>query len=164
MTLKQAIKGQYHAGLEQLRQCVDRCPEGVWVGGEHPRSYWRIAYHAAFYTHLYMQQYFEAFQQWDKARDTCKDLWGDPAVLEPYLRSEIMEYIDQVDSGVDATVEALDLDSADTGFPWYKDMAKLDHVLMNLRHLQGHVGQLSERLMAHGVDIDWVGKRARAAV
>jgi hypothetical protein len=29
---------------------------------------------------------------------------------------------------------------------------------MNLRHLQGHVGQLSELLMAKGIDTDWICK------
>ncbi len=29
---------------------------------------------------------------------------------------------------------------------------------MSLRHIQGHVGQLSELLMAHGIDTDWVSK------
>jgi hypothetical protein len=37
-------------------------------------------------------------------------------------------------------------------------MGKLSHQILNLRHLQGHVGQLSELLMARGIDIDWVSK------
>ncbi len=37
-------------------------------------------------------------------------------------------------------------------------MSKLSHQLMNLRHRQGHIGQLSELLMARGIDTDWVAK------
>ena len=37
-------------------------------------------------------------------------------------------------------------------------MSKLSHELMNLRHTQGHVGQLSELLMARGIDTDWTSK------
>lgn len=37
-------------------------------------------------------------------------------------------------------------------------MSKLSHELMNLRHTQGHVGQLSELLMARGIDTDWISK------
>ena len=71
MNLKQSIKGQYHAGLEQLRQTIDRCPDDVWTGGEHPRTYWRIAFHAVFYTHLYMGQNEESFRPWEKTRRNC---------------------------------------------------------------------------------------------
>ena len=59
---------------------------------------------------------------------------------------------------VDPTVDQLNLDSDETGFSWYKNMSKLSHQLMSLRHLQGHVGQLSELLMARGIDTDWVAR------
>ena len=162
MNLKQSIKGQYHAGLEQLRQTIDRCPDDVWTGGEHPRTYWRIAFHAVFYTHLYMGQNEESFRPWEKTRRNCELLWAEPEVVEPYTRADILEYIEQVDASVDATIDGLDLDSEEAGFHWYKGMNKLDHQLMNARHLQGHVGQLSERLMEHGIDIDWVAKLPRS--
>jgi hypothetical protein len=35
-------------------------------------------------------------------------------------------------------------------------MSKLEHQFVNLRHLGGHVGQLSELLMARGMTISWV--------
>ncbi len=54
----------------------------------------------------------------------------------------------------------MDLDSDSTGFSWYPNMTKLSHELMNLRHIQGHVGQLSELLMARGIDVNWIGRRA----
>ena len=63
---------------------------------------------------------------------------------------------------IDPTVDQLDLASDETGFSWYKNMSKLSHQLMNLRHMQGHVGQLSELLMARGIDTDWVAQVRRA--
>jgi len=158
VNIKAALNRQYHAGLAMLRQAVERCPEQVWVSGEQPRSVWRIAFHAVFYTHLYLQPNLEAFVPWEKDREDCASLWDDPPVVEPYTKSEILDYIDLVAASLDKAVDLLDLDSGETGFWWYKDMAKLDHQLMNLRHLQGHVGQLSELLMAKGIDLDWVGQ------
>jgi hypothetical protein len=38
-------------------------------------------------------------------------------------------------------------------------MTKLSHQIMNVRHIQGHVGQLSELLMQRGIDTDWVSRR-----
>jgi hypothetical protein len=37
-------------------------------------------------------------------------------------------------------------------------MSKLSHQLMNLRHIRGNMGQLSELMMAKSIDTDWVAK------
>ena len=170
MEFRDAMKEQYHAGLAMLAECVEKCPESMWLEGEHPRAFWRIAFHAAFFTHLYLGQNDETFQPWPDRREGIHHrLWHDPAQIEPYElpedaecygRNEILAYIRFVDGLVDPTVDQLDLDSGETGFSWYPNMSKLSHDLMNLRHIQGHVGQLSELLMARGIDTDWVGKSA----
>ena len=168
MDLRQALKEQYHAGLAMLAECVEKCPEGMWLEGEHPRTFWRIAFHAAFFTHLYMGQNEAAFQPWPGRRKGIHHrLWEEPAYVEPYelpegaesyRKDEILAYIRFVDGLVDPIVDQLDLDSDETGFYWHPNMSKLSHELMNLRHIQGHVGQLSELLMAKGVDTDWIHK------
>ena len=168
MELRQALKEQYHAGLAMLAECVEKCPESMWLEGEHPRTFWRIAFHAAFFTHLYLGQNERAFQPWPGRREGIHHrLWEQPAYVEPYElpegvasygRSEIIDYIRFVDALIDPTVDQLDLDADETGFSWYPGMSKLSHELMNLRHIQGHVGQLSELLMAQGIDPDWVAR------
>ena len=168
MELRQALKEQYHGGLAMLAECVEKCPEGMWLEGEPPRTFWRIAFHAAFFTHLYLGQSEEAFQPWPRRREGIHHrLWERPADVEPYelpegtetyRRDEILDYIRFVDALIDSTVDQLNLDSDETGFSWYPRMSKLSHELMNLRHLQGHVGQLSELLMARGIDTDWVAR------
>src|SRR5688572_6336079 len=169
MDLRAALKEQLHAGLNMLRQCVEKCPDDLWTSGSHPRPYWRIAFHAAFFTQLYLGQNEAAFQKWPGCREDSHRLWDDPANLEPYelpaefepyRQKEMVSYIAFIDGLVDPTLETLDLDSAETGFRWYENMSKLSHELMNLRHIQGHVGQLSELLMARGIDIDWIAKAA----
>jgi hypothetical protein len=168
MELRQALKEQYHAGLAMLAECVEKCPEGMWLEGEHPRTFWRIAFHAAFFTHLYLGRNEEAFLPWPGRREGIHPgLWRRPWEVEPfelpeeaeiYRSSEILDYIRFVDGLVEPTVDRLDLDSDETGFSWYRNMSKLSHQLMNLRHLQGHVGQLSERLMIRGIDTGWVAR------
>jgi hypothetical protein len=168
MELKQALKEQYHAGLATLAECVEKCPDDAWIEGRHPRSFWRIAFHAAFYTHLYLGQNEEAFQPWPGRKEGIdQGLWQPPGELEPfelpkdahiYRKSEILDYIRYVDALIDPTLDQLDLESRETGFSWYPNMSKLSHELMSLRHLAGHVGQLSELLMAKGIDVDWVAK------
>lgn len=163
MELRAALKEQYRGGLMMLRQCIEACPDDLWHSGRHPRTFWRIAYHALFYTHLYLGQNEAAFQPWERHRD-CAGLWENPPVEEPFSQQDLLEYVDSLYSLVGPTVEGLDLETGDPGFSWYKNIDKLSHQMMNLRHLQGHVGQLSELLMAHGIDIDWVAKHPRHPV
>jgi hypothetical protein len=167
MEMRSALKEQYHAGLAMLSQSVRICPDDLWRSGTYPRTFERIAFHAAFFTQLYAGQNESAFQPWPDAREDLRGLWGGPDELEPYelpptvkplTQGEMMQYLAFVDGLIDPIVDNLDLEAEDTGFPWYKNMSKLSHELMNLRHLQGHVGQLSELLMARDIDIDWVGK------
>jgi len=179
MELRQALKEQYHAGLAMLAECVEKCPEAMWLAGEHPRPFWRIAWHAAYFTHNYLAQNEDAFNgsvaDWPLAvrsalgvSDTQKAIDVEPYELPegvtPLTQWEVGDYLAYVRGLIDATVDKLDLDSQETGFSWYPDMSKLSHELMNLRHLQGHVGQLSELLMARGIDTDWVARSGALGV
>lgn len=141
-----------------LRQCVVNCPDEVWTSGASPRSYWRIAYHAAFYTHLYLMPDEHSFVPWSQHRKEAPSFWGSPDEMPPYSKHEFLGYLDWLSGELVSMLAALDLESEQSGFHWYPGIGKFEHQVMNIRHLQGHVGQLSELLMAHGVDIDWKGK------
>ena len=46
------------------------------------------------------------------------------------------------------------------GFPWY-DMSVAELVLLNLRHVQHHAGQLALMLRRHaGLGVGWIGSAA----
>jgi len=164
-----------------LRKCVERCPDDLWTTGTHPRTFWRIAFHAAFFTHNYLVQDEAAFNRsfavgcapLAVVRSLGVETWTKCGEVEPYelpegaptlSREDLLVYIDYVEDLIGPTVEALDLETNDSGFSWYEDISKLSHELMNLRHIQGHVGQLSELLMARGIDTDWIAKVAVSVV
>lgn len=159
MDVKSALRAQYGAGLAMLRQCVKRCPEDLWLAGEHPRNTWRIAYHAAYYTHLYLHQHAELFTPWPKHVAKVSDLWGNPKVVSPYSRRDVVAYVDGIVTSLPGLLDGLDLGAPDSGFSYYPGMPKLEHQLVNVRHLQGHVGQLSELLMQRGIYTDWVSAK-----
>jgi hypothetical protein len=57
---------------------------------------------------------------------------------------------------IDPGVDGLDLSAPECGFPWYQ-MPKLEHQIVNIRHIQHHAAALSTRLRrSAGIDIDWV--------
>ena len=70
----------------------------------------------------------------------------------------MIEYLEFVYDHVNEWVDALDLDSPTSGFDWYR-IPKLDHQLVNIRHIGVHVGQLQELLYAQGIDVNWIGRR-----
>lgn len=161
MDVKDAIKGQYHAAFRMLRECIEVCPDELWVAGDFPREFWKIAYHTIFYGHLYMGQNEAAFKEWRKHDYKATELWAEDAIpLEPFSKEEVLEYLDEVRATINETVESLDLDTDDPGFHWYKNINKLEHELLSIRHIQGHVGQLSERLFAAGIETTWYSRRA----
>ena len=52
----------------------------------------------------------------------------------------------------------MDLSAPQCGFPWYP-MPKLEHQLLNIRHIQHHAGALASRLRrGAGVSVPWVGR------
>ena len=159
MDLNNALAGQYRATLGMLHQCVERCPDSLWESGGPERPFWRIAYHAAFYTHLYLMPTEHDFVAWEKHQYEATCLWGpDSKPITAYSKADVIDYIQSVTSAVSQYLEAIDLDAESSGFHWYS-IPKLDHILLNLRHLGIHVGQLQERLYEDGVDLDWISRR-----
>jgi hypothetical protein len=178
MEIRAALKGQYKAGLAMLRDCIVKCPDDLWAAGSQPvpttdertqqeregRTFWRIAYHALYFTHLYAMPREEEFVPWEKHQEQAMDIWIGPDEPIPpkettFTQAEVLEYLDWIVTQIDGWVDAVDLSSQESGFHWYKDFPKLDHQILNIRHIGTHVGQLSERLMEAGIDTDWVSRR-----
>jgi len=41
-------------------------PEDLWLSKKHRNAFWQIAYHAIFYTHLYLHKDVSSFHPWDQ--------------------------------------------------------------------------------------------------
>ncbi len=157
--LKPALKGQFHAALDMLKGAITECPESIWLGGVPPRSFWRLAYHTLFYADLYLQVRDEEFVPWEHHRDEVEsDQERERIDATPYSKDEMLTYWEIVDAIVDPQLDKIDLSSPESGINWYK-IPKLDHVLLNLRHIQEHAGQLRDRLLEAGIDQKWHTKR-----
>jgi len=139
-----------------LKQAVVKCPESLWHDRGYNNTFWHIAYHALFYTHLYLQASEEDFVPWAKHRGECRILDKEP-VGEPYSKEEILEYHEICRAQVEEQVASLELD-APSGFYWLP-FSKLELQFYNIRHLQQHTGELCERLGATGdIEVDWVAR------
>lgn len=164
MDIRTALKSQYHAGLATLRQTIELCPDELWTDSTGHVAFWRVVYHTLFYTHLYLCPREAEFRPWDRHREEHQFMtslpwppYGPPALGSPYTKTELFDYWRQVSAFVDESVSRLDLDSQESGFHWYK-MPKLDHQILNIRHLQHHAAILGFRLRQAGCHaVDWFG-------
>jgi len=166
MDAKQVITSQYLAALEMLRQTIEKCPEALWDDARDRNRFWHVAYHALFYTHLYLQTSEGDFKPWSGHRPQYQYLgsvpWAPPdapKIGEPYAKADVLAYVDFCKAEVRTKVAALDLESATSGFEWLP-FGKLELQLYNLRHLQQHAGELMERLWTReSIEVDWVGRQ-----
>jgi hypothetical protein len=157
MQLQDALIRQNLATLSMLRECVEACPDELWESGEHPRTFWRIAYHAAAYLHLYLFPDLKSFTPWSKHRLDCTYLEGETPEVTSYSRAELLECLDLIASEVAERIQSVDLSAEHCGFTWYPTVTRVELQILSLRHAHGHIGQLSEILMAHGIDTEWIG-------
>lgn len=161
MGIKESFKSQYRASLEMLKQAIVECPESLWDDPEYSNPFWRVAFHALFYTHFYLHPSEGDFVPWEKHRGQFVSLRPSeevPGVEEPYNKEEILAYLQLCLEQVGEQVDRMDL-GAESGFHWLP-FDKLELQFYNIRHLQQHTGELCERLGAKGdVEVDWVGAR-----
>lgn len=168
-TLRAGLKSQYHSALAMLRESVEQCPEDAWEGDEQCNAFWQVAYHALYTTHLYLQTEEAAFRPWEEHQADVQNPDGIagppdpesnlPLIPRPYTKAQVLAYCRHCDELVDAAVDALDLHSPTSGFSWWP-VTKLEHQLVNLRHLGHHVGQLADRVRSSaGLGTRWVGAR-----
>jgi hypothetical protein len=166
MDVRSALKSQYHGALKTLREAIEKCPDSLWNDpAEGSPPFWRVAYHTLFYAHFYLQQRQEDFKPWARHRDEAQYIASVPLTrdrapksCEPYTRVDLLDYLEDCDRMIDAAVDTLDLSAPECGFPWYK-MPKLEHQIVNIRHIQHHAAILSSRLRRlAGIEVDWVDK------
>ncbi len=171
LTLRPVLTSQYHAALAMLLEAIERCPDDVWSSTDHVNQFWQVAYHTLFFTHLYLQPNEAAFRPWAHHQRDVQHPDGIagppdpdsalPLIPEPYTKAQVLEYWTFCDQLVDHAMDTLDLDHPHSGFYWYR-MSKLEHQLVNIRHVQHHAAQLADRLRsAAQVGIKWVGARPK---
>ncbi len=151
MDYLQIVRSQYLASLEMLKQAIEKCPAALWDDPADKNRFWHVAYHALFYTHLYLQPTEQDFTPWTKHRK-AHDL-SKPA--DTYPKDEVLEYLAVCQQQVNEQVPQLNLD-AEPGFYWLP-MSKAELQIYTIRHLQQHAGELMERMGSRaGIDVDWV--------
>ena len=156
------VVAQLRAALAMLRSTIEACPQELWNRETDYNRFWALAYHALYHAHLYLYPSEAAFVPWERKVQGKEGFGrthlGDWAELTPddtYAKADVLAYCDHID-GLVATLVASAPFDAPSGFPRLAFTRGEAH-LSNLRHIQHHAGQLSERLrQAADVGTEWV--------
>ncbi len=152
--MEKAVISQYKASLKMLIDVINKCPQELWENEAYKNQYWRIVYHSLFYTALYLSESSEKFIPWAKHIATYNYLGtvtadGLPVVINHiYTKDEMIEYAMLLFN--DCEKKVVINGQKEGGFYWLP-MSKVEIQLYNLRHLQHHIGQLTERLHHSGI-------------
>lgn len=165
MELNNIIQSQFLASLAMLQKAVANCPAELWDSDKDQNKYWHIAYHALFYTHLYLQPTEGDFKPWKKHQPESQFMgsvpWPPhhaPKIDRPYTQTEVLEYLEICKIQVQETTKTLNPE-ADSGFDWIP-FGKMELQIYSIRHLMQHTGELCERLTVRaGIEVGWVGTR-----
>jgi hypothetical protein len=163
MNMHAAIASQYQAALSMLETTIRRCPADLWIDPQAKDQFWQLAYHALFFTHLYVQESEAAFQPWPKHRPDYEQLgpirWDNnrlPQIGAPYTPEDVLEFLTFCRSEVEANLPRTDF-AAPSGFAWLP-FTKLELQIYTIRHVQQHTGELAARLSGRGIEIRWIGQ------
>lgn len=154
---KAIIKSQYRAALEMVHECILHCEDELWYDKSYTNPTWRITYHALYTFRLYLYQRLEDYVPWQHHRKGLQYLSEDLKTtdMEPYSRKEMEDFLALCLEMI-STVDQLKVDHPESGFHWYT-CSKAEHLIVNLRHLQHHTGQLQDRIRNRQKEgISWV--------
>jgi hypothetical protein len=161
--MQKVIQSQYLAALAMLERAIAECPDELWDNPADKNKFWHVAFHAIFYTHLYIQPAESDFVPWAKHRENYEFMgplpWPPhdvPEIGEPYSKADLLEYVAFCREEIGAKTAVLDFTSSDSGFHWLP-FGKLELQFYSIRHLQHHTGELCDRLGAIGIDVEWIG-------
>lgn len=164
MNIKHAINSQYHAALDMLEHAIQGCPDDLWDSGAYKNRSWNIVIHVLFYTHFYLQPSEADFVPMAGSNIEYRKLGeysnvdADGKVPDANSKAQLLDYLALCREEADKQIPLLDLD-APSGFEWIP-FNKLELQFYNIRHIQQHTGELSERLGAQGeVEVPWVGMK-----
>lgn len=154
MNERKLLISQYYATLEMLKQTILHCPAARWESREPQTPFGQVAYHALFYTHLYLQDSLQTFTPWPQHQERYLPS-EQPAPSLPD-KTTVLEYLAFCQQQVVDKIAETDLTATASGFDWLP-FGKLELQLYSIRHIQQHVGELMERLGPDAQAIDWIG-------
>jgi len=160
MDLLKIVTSQYNASLEMFEDAVTHCPESLWQEPNYKNRFWHIAFHTMFWTHMYLNDSEHTFEKWEKHIKDYQWLnfrsknYGEEDVI--YSKEDVLSYLNFCKTCMAEHLPTLNFEDTG-GFSWLP-VTKLELHIYNIRHIQHHTSQLTDRLKeVENTPIKWVG-------
>jgi DinB superfamily len=142
---KQILTAQYEASLAMLNQCIAACPPEHWEGKIANGTFRWVAYHALFFTDLYLSRNEHAFDLRDLHRQGGDE--REPVAAPGLSKDDTLAYVPLCRQKIyeSLAIETEASLAGPSGFSWYK-ITRGEMHFVNIRHIQHHAGQLSAYL------------------
>jgi len=159
--MQNELISQFKSALQMLQNNIEICPDALWNDASYTNIYWQIVYHTLHYTRLYLSTSEETFIPWAEhhanwhrfGKVNSDEKRGTTSFQ--YSKLALLSYVAQTNEDVESQINDKEFYKP-SGFEWLK-MNRLEVHLYNLRHLQHHTGQLTERLQQNNVSgLIWV--------
>src|SRR6185369_10066203 len=118
--VKQILTAQYEASLAMLNQCIEACPPKHWEGTIASGTFRWVAYHALFFTDLYLSPSEHAFELRDLHQRGGDE--REPVATPGLSKDDAIAYVSicrqKIHESLATETEASLAGSS--GFSWYK--------------------------------------------
>lgn len=154
-----ALERHLVPSLTMLRRVVERCPDdALWLDDSGDYPLWQQVYHAVFFVDFWLREDYTTpgwqTRTFDKSLEV--DL-GKPSG-DHLGRAEMLEYIDCVTEKVRRYCAALDDSRLDQPITSRSELAYIDALLLQVRHVMYHVGNCNRMLKQAGAaTAGWLG-------
>jgi hypothetical protein len=167
--VRSSLAGQYGAALQMFSRCFEHASSDAWTAPVGKFPFWHVAYHALYYTDLYVSTDEQSFRPQPFHLENSNFLGPPSSAPEkkfvagrPYHKEKLASYLATCRAKVKSSIERETETTlaGPSGFSWLK-FSRLELHVYNIRHTQHHIGQLTALLRRLNiVAADWVRTEA----
>lgn len=148
------LRRQLEPTLQMLEHLIAACPDDFWMDAR--QKYWRHVFHATTSMKFWFrQQSDEEFTIPNFGKDIVEDL--DKECTDYPTKEEMQKYMKEILSMAYAFMDDLTDEKLLAPCVLFEEITKTDVILMQIRHVQHHIGYCNSILNSKGLEaVHWV--------
>ena len=150
------LRRQFNPSFQMLGNLIEACPDALWTSRASGNPFWQQIAHALIGIQFWFRDAEEKFVAPDFGQGPIADL--DVKPVFQLSKHEIWEYMEVVAKRVDAFFKRMSNATLLKVSSIYDKCTNADIIMMQIRHVQHHVGYCNSLLHSNKVGtIKWLG-------
>lgn len=154
------LKRHFEPSFEMVSRLVSYCPDGVWCEPADKAPFWQHIYHTVYYIDFWFRDEYSGaeFRSMTFDKDVAYDLGTKSGDI--LSKNELTAYLEKIAEKVERFFGRLTDETLLTPIAPQQDRELIyaDTVLMQIRHIQYHVGHCNRLLRQYGSrTVGWIG-------